>query len=262
MTADRDRNGAADGSVQVVRKSAEILDCFSVTTPRLQASEIVRRTGLPSSTVARILRTLVRENLLQREGTAYGIGLRVIGWSAAADAASDLITAARPLVTALRDRCGECCGLQVRQGGRRVTVIWAQSTHSIVYRGHVGQVMPLQPSAAGKVFMAFDPDVLALVLNEGLTARTARTVVDPAVLLGQLEEVREQGWAFSGEELEPGLNSLAAPVRSGDGRVIAAVSVGGPSHRLTPARAKDLAAQAIDCASAIADGRMWRGNGA
>lgn len=64
--------------------------------PRLQASEIVRRTGLPSSTVARILRTLVRENLLQREGTSYSIGLRVIAWSAAATAASDLIATARP----------------------------------------------------------------------------------------------------------------------------------------------------------------------
>lgn len=137
-------------------------------------------------------------------------------------------------MTALRDRCGECCGLQVRQGGRRVTVIWAQSTHSIVYRGHVGQVMPLQPSAAGKVFMAFDPEVLALVLDEGLTARTPRTVVDPAVLRGQLEEVREQGWAFSEEELEPGLNSLAVPVRSSDGRVIAAVSLGAPRTASPP----------------------------
>ncbi|MEU4094301.1 IclR family transcriptional regulator [Streptomyces sp. NPDC026673] len=261
MTSDHDHNGTANGSVQVVQKSARILDCFSATTPRLQASQIARRTGLPASTVARILRTLVQESLLQREGTTYSIGLRVIAWSASATAASDLIATARPLVTALRDRCGECCGLQVRQGGRRVTVIWAQSPHSIVYRGHVGQVMPLQPSAAGKIFMAFDPAVLALVLDEGLTARTPRTVVDPAVLRGQLEDVREQGWAFSEEELEAGLNSLAVPVRSTDGTVIAAVSVGGPSHRLTLGRARSLAAQAIDCATAISEGRMWRGHG-
>lgn len=254
----RDGAGAANGSVHVIQKSARILDCFSVATPRLQASEIVRRTGMPASTVARILRTLVREDLLQRQGTVYSIGLRSVVWSSAAMAASALIAAARPLVAALRDQHGECSALEVRQGGRRVTVLWEQSKHSIVDWGYVGQVNPLQGSAAGKVFMAYEPQVLHLVIEEGLVARTPKTVVDPVVLRDQLRLVRERGWAFAEEERELGLSCLAVPVLGCDDSVTAAVSVGGPAHRLTGARLEQIVHETKECALAISHGQAWR----
>ncbi|MGW1047119.1 IclR family transcriptional regulator [Streptomyces sp. NPDC002547] len=253
--------GEANGSIHVIEKSAQILDCFSVAAPTLQASEIVRRTGMPTTTVARILRTLVKENLLQREGTVYSIGLRSVVWSSAATAASSVIAAARPLVAALSNQYGECSGLQVRQGNRRIIVVWEQSKGSVGYRGYVGQVNPLPGSAAGKVFMAYEPHVVPLVLEEGLVAYTPKTVVDPAELHDQLQQIREQGWAFAQEECEVGLNCLAVPVHAHDGSVTAAVSVGGPTHRLTGARLKEIVHRTKECARAISQGQMLRANG-
>ncbi|MEC3980090.1 IclR family transcriptional regulator [Amycolatopsis sp. H20-H5] len=246
--------GRADGSsVQVVRKSARILDCFSAITPRLRAADIVHATALPASTVARILRTLVGENLLQRQGQEYSIGLRVTVWSAAAKAGSDLIAAAGPHVTALRDSCRESCGVYVRQGASRVSVLGVESTHSIIYRGYIGQILPLQAGAAGKVFMAYDEHALQAALEDGLLAHTSHTVTDPQVLEKQLDQVREQGWAFAEQEREPGLNSLGAPIFGPGETIVAAIAVGAPSFRLTRAAAEDLADEVTACAAAISE---------
>ncbi|MGW3248055.1 IclR family transcriptional regulator [Streptomyces sp. NPDC001070] len=245
------RTGAANAAAQILRDSSQILDCFSVDTPRLLAWEIVRMTGVPSSTVEGILHTLVDENLLQREGVFYSVGLRVIRWSASADAASDLLRAARPSVEALRDRTGECCALQIRRGGHHVTLAWASSIHTPAHSGYVGQMRPLHGSAAGKVFMAYEPSALKLVLDEGLTCFTPRTVVEPEILRIQLEQIRLQGWTFTSEEQELGLNTLAAPVYAADGTVIAAVTLGGPTRRLTTDRVEELAGQVTQCAMGI-----------
>ncbi|WP_231644843.1 IclR family transcriptional regulator [Sciscionella sediminilitoris] len=246
-----DRERTDGGSVQVVRKSAQILDCFSATTPRLRASDIVQATGMPTSTVARILRTLVGENLLQRQGQEYSIGLRVTAWSAAAKAGSDLLAAAGPHITALRDRSRESCGIYVRQGTNRVSVLGAESTHSIIYRGYIGQILPLQASAAGKVLMAYDEQAHQAVLEEGLPGYTEHSITDPQVLEKLLDQVREQGWAFTEEEREPGLNSLAAPIFGAGETLVAAVAIGAPSFRLTRAVAEELSADVTATAAAI-----------
>lgn len=249
MATDGERTDG--GSVQVVRKSARILDCFSATTPRLRAADIVQTTGLPNSTVARILRTLVGENLLQRQGQKYSIGLRVTAWSAAAKAGSDLLAAAAPHVTALRDLTRESCGLYVRQGANRVSVLGAESTHSIIYRGYIGQILPLQSGAAGKVLMAYDEQARQAALDEGLIAHTPHSVTDPAVLDKQLDQVREQGWAFTEEEREVGLNSIGAPIFGPSGNIVAAIAAGGPSFRLTAAVAESRADDVTAAADAI-----------
>ncbi|MFF3563606.1 IclR family transcriptional regulator [Streptomyces sp. NPDC002574] len=237
-----------NSAAQVLQKSSRIMDCFSVDTPCLHASEIVRMTGMPSSTLTGILHALVEENVLQHEGVFYSVGLRVIRWSASADVASDLMTAARPAVAALRDRTGECCGLQIRQHRDQVTVVWANSLHPLTPHGYVGQVKPLCGSAAGMVFMAYEPHALELVLDDGPTAFTRRTVVEPEALHRQLHEIRLRGWTFAREEQELGLNAVAAPVYATDGSVTAAVTLGGPTQRLTSDRVEDLARQVTECA--------------
>ncbi|MQA95182.1 MAG: helix-turn-helix domain-containing protein [Streptosporangiales bacterium] len=258
MTQER---AAADGggSVQVLQKSARILDCFSATRPRLRAADIVQFTGMPTSTVARILRTLVGENLLQRHGAEYSIGLRVTVWSAAAGAGSDLIATAAPLVARLRDRSGESGGLYIRQGEARVSVVQAESNKSIIFRGYVGQMMPLHAGAAGKVFLAYDPAALDAAIATGLPPSTPKTVVDKTVLEEQLAEVRRRGWAFAEEEREEGLNSLSAPVFGADGGLVAAVAIGGPSFRLTKEAAERLSGVVTECATEISRGLLYGG---
>ena len=247
------------GAVQVLQRSARILDCFTFDRSQLRASDVREATNLPGTTVARILHTLVAENLLQRHGDRYSIGLRVMSWAAAADAASDLIAASQPALDALRNRCNESCAVYVRQGNMRVAVAHAMSTQSIVYQGRVGQILPLNRGAAGKVLMAFDS--AARREAEGAVDGDGGGDEDPN-LTRALAEVRDQGWALSIEEREPGLNSMAAPIYGVEGFVIAALSIGAPSFRLTPEIAKSLSPVLIRYAAAISERMLWTANGA
>jgi DNA-binding IclR family transcriptional regulator len=222
-----------ESPVRVLERACEVLDCFTADNPRLRTADIRRLTDLPPTTVARIVKTLVGQQLLEKDGDEYRLGLRVLVWSAPATAGSDLIAAAGPVVEEVRDLTHETTGLYVRNGSNRVTVAVALSTYSVIYRAHVGQVRPLHAGAAGKVFMAFDRTAYDAALRKGLTRYTPNTPSDPEVLMAQLDDTRRVGWTYTLEEIEVGLNSVAAPVFDAGGSAVGALACGGPSQRLT-----------------------------
>ncbi|MFC5063337.1 IclR family transcriptional regulator [Actinomycetospora atypica] len=235
-------------SILVMEKAVRVLDCFSPEHTRLSLSEIRRLTGMPNSTVARLVRTLVASELLQRIGDDYCVGLRVLSWATAASAGSDLLAAAEPVVAHLRDVTGETAGLYIRRGTTRVAVIVRLSPRSIIFRCDVGQLAPVRVGAGGKVFMAYDEQVLNAVLVE--TAEQApdesRTALDR-----QLEFVRTNGWLLTEQERETGLNSMAAPVFDASGGVVAALAVGGPSFRLDATMAEEFGPVVAEAARAL-----------
>lgn len=238
-------------AVQVLHRQAQILDCFSGGRPRLRASDVRDATGLPNTTVARILRTLVEENLLQRTGDLYSIGLRVMAWSAAATAGSDLIAASQLPVAELRDRTQESCIVYVRQGASRVAVLIHHSDQSIIYQGKVGQILPMGGGAAGKIFMTHDPAAYAAAAAEGYERFTEHTIVEPDQLDAELALTRERGWAFSPEERERGLSSMAAPLFDTRGGLVGALAIGAPAFRLSYEEAKDHLPDLLECAKVI-----------
>ena len=237
---DGGRKMAEESSVRVLERACEVLDCFTRRQPRLQIGDIRRITGLPATTVARLVRTLVAQELLQRDGNDYQLGLRVMVWTAPAAAASDLLAVGGPVVEEIRDITKETTGIYVRHGVSRVNVCVALSRLSVIYNGYVGQVMPLHAGAAGKVFMAYDPAARTAALKSGLSAYTEHTPTDRAALDAQIETVRSTGWLFTAEERESGLNSLAAPIFDSGGLIAGAIAIGGPSSRITAQAASTL----------------------
>lgn len=238
-------------AVQVLHRQAQILDCFTRLGPRLRASDIRSATDLPNTTVARILRSMVEENLLLRTGDQYSIGLRVMAWSAAATAGSDLIAAAQPVVARLRDLIRESCIVYVRQGTTRVAVLIHHADQSIIYQGKVGQILPLNAGAAGKVFMAFDDSAYAAAASEGFKRFTKKTLTDPELVAADLKLTRDRGWAFSPEERERGLSSMAAPLTSTHGVVVGALAIGAPAFRLSLEQAERHAPDLLSSAQEI-----------
>ena len=102
------------------------------------------------------------------------------------------------------------------------------------------------------MLLAFAPDTdrdrfLAIPMDRF----SANTIVDADVLRTQLDEVRRRGYAQTIEELEEGLNAVAAPVRRADGRVAAAISVSGPAFRMRGIDLPRMARFAMDAADAI-----------
>ena len=127
---------------------------------------------------------------------------------------------------------------------------WTRSGDRPRSRATTGSGSPrrsTRPRAARCCWPTWRPASASASSARPLERYTPATITDPAALRRQLEQVVEDGWASTLEELEAGLNAVAAPIRYQDGTVIAAVSVSGPSYRLTPAR-MEAAARAVAAA--------------
>jgi DNA-binding IclR family transcriptional regulator len=115
----------------------------------------------------------------------------------------------------------------------------------------------------GKVLMAFDPNPDEVIASlPDLTKMTASTITSHSALRKVLEETRIRGWAVNNEERDPGVRTVAAPVRAVDGSVVAAIAVQGPSSRMTDDKIQELLpsllAAARDVSARLPQPPSWR----
>src|SRR5512142_2863455 len=182
-------------------------------------SELVERTKLPRATAHRLAQALEIHRMLVRDQQGrWRPGPRL---GELANAAPDvLLTAAEPMLSALRDATGESAQLYLRRADERVCVAAAERASGLRDTVPVGTVLPMTAGSAAQVLLAWEPpEAVMLLLRCKFTGRT-------------LAEVRRRGWAQSVAEREIGVASVSAPVRDRTGRVIAAISISGPLERL------------------------------
>lgn len=224
--------------VQSVDRAVEILELLA-RDGWIGATDVARALGIHKSTAFRLLGTLERHGLVeQSDQTAkYRLGPRLPQLASAVTADLDLRRHAHPVCERLAEEVGETVTIDLLENGEVVHVDQISRSSSVVSINWLGRRTPLHCTASGKVFLAFMPaDARRTFLARELQSFTPHTVVDLRQLERQLDEIRTRGYGYTNEELEIGLNALAAPVRAAGGRVIAAVDLSGPSHRLSPER--------------------------
>src|SRR5262249_24989003 len=147
----------------------------------------------------------------------------------------DLRTVCAPYLERLRQATNETVSLYIRMGDCRVCIEELESGQEIKYSQAVGLTAPLHVGAPGKVLLAFLPpaELEALLAILPLTAVTSHTITDREQLLEELASVRQRGYAVSVGERSPWASAAAAPIWDWSGKPIAALSVLGPSQRLT-----------------------------
>jgi DNA-binding IclR family transcriptional regulator len=200
-------------------------------------AEVARELGVHRSTALRLMATLDRHGLVERDArtSKYRLGRRLVQLASSVRGEVDLRQVARPVCEALARALGETVTLDVLDGDEIVPIEQASGSTSVVSVNWLGTRSPVHCTASGKVILAFAPDdVRSRLLKRPLERRTEMTVVSKPELASQLAQVREAGFASTSEELEVGLNAIAAPVRNSGGEVIAAVDVSGPAHRIDP----------------------------
>ena len=229
----------ADGTsgaavIRSVDRAVAILDLLAQDGWRAGA-EVARELGVHRSTALRLLGTLERHALVERDPRTakYRLGRRLPQLASVVTGEFDLRYLARPVCEALATATGETVTLDVLDGDEIVPIEQSTASTAFVSVNWLGRRTPVHCTASGKVILAFAPDALRQrLLARPLESRTPRTIVDRAELEAQLSAARESGFARTFEELEVGLDAIAAPVRSVDGEVVAAVDVSGPAHRL------------------------------
>src|SRR2546423_945764 len=221
-------------AVRSVERAISILDLLAQGGWRTGA-EVARELHVHRSTALRLLGTPERHALVERDQRTarYRLGRRLPQLASVVTGEFDLRFVARPVCERLAAAVGETATLDMLVGDVIVPVEQATASTSVVSINWLGRRTPIHCTASGKVILAFAPlAVRQRLLERPLERRTQNTIVDRAELEEQLASAFESGFARTFEELEMGLDAIAAPVHSAEGAVVAAIDVSGPAHRL------------------------------
>jgi IclR family acetate operon transcriptional repressor len=215
-----------------------VLEALADEPAGLGIAELGRRTRLGLATCHRLLSTLIlRDYVVQHPDTGrYLLGYRIFELAERAHGPVDtlLLAQALPILRELTRASGETSNLAVPDGTVARFAAQIASPASMRMVTVIGSRIPLHCTASGKLLLAHaDQTVFEQITAAGLTQHTQRTIVEPEQLVQVLEMIRRDGIAIDNEEFEEGLTCAAAPVFDYSRRVIAAVSVSGPTARVS-----------------------------
>ena len=189
--------GGGQRPLLVLGKIAEILNAFSLREPALTLREIQQRTGLPASTVQRLVANLVAHGFLDRGDDRFRIGVRMAYWGAAAGKDLDVLGVVNPVLKELRDATGETATFFRSEGTHRVCVAIAETRHALRREMYVGKIAPLTAGSSGRVLLAWQPRLAEEVLGGELPQLTGSTVTDVAELRNLVARTAADGYAIS-----------------------------------------------------------------
>lgn len=237
--------GGSRGGVQSLDRAIQVLQTFTVDDPERGVSEIARLVGLTPSTAHRILTSLHHHGVVRQvsKGSRYALGPELMRLAYVAHRTIELNEIARPMMTALRDATDETVGLHVANDTPARMVVDQVESRQVLRRTYteIGIPLPIHVGAPGKVLLANLPrPVVDAVLAGPLERATPRTISDADELARVLTAVREQGYAVSVDERVLDVSTVAVPVRDFGGDVMAALSVSGPSSRMTAERLDEI----------------------
>ncbi|MGZ4590627.1 MAG: IclR family transcriptional regulator [Actinomycetes bacterium] len=224
----------AHTGTQAVDRAAQLLVQVVESHVAVSFGSLAESAGLPKSTTSRLLGALERQGLVERDREgAFHPGVVLTRYARRSSPTDRLLAVARPFLEDLGRRTGETVNLAVPGPVAVEQIDQVDSRYLLGATNWVGLEVPFHCSALGKVFLA--AEVVDLPPGR-LEQRTPQTLTTRDALAADLELTRRRGYAVAADELEPGLVAIAAPVHDASGHVAAAVSVSGPSVRLTPER--------------------------
>ena len=210
----------AEHGTQAIDRAAELLVSIVESGRPLGVGELAEASGLPKSTTSRLVGALERRGLLQRAGDRRVSPGPVLLRFAHRDSGESLVDLATSALLALAELSGETINLGVPTPLGVEHLAQQDTRHFVGGTNWVGRRVPYELTANGKVLRAF-------------------SAAPPAT--NEARGIRARGYATAIDQLEQGLSALAAPVFGPDGVAVAALSISGPSIRLTPDRIAELA---------------------
>ena len=253
---------APSATVQAVDHCLELIEALAGSDGSRGVTELSAELGLAKSTIYKLLQTLLRRGYAVQDSASgrYRLGLKFLELGGVVQSSLSIRTIAHPYLQALMEATNETVQLGILEGHEVVYADKIECARTIRMYSSVGRRSPLHCTALGKVLLSDQSqDAIRTILGAHLRGFTSRSITTPRTLRAELQQIREQGYAFDDEEFEEGLRCLAAPARDYTGAVVASLGIAGPAARFEPARRPELIKLLKDAAEAVSTGLGYRG---
>ncbi|MDH2346111.1 IclR family transcriptional regulator C-terminal domain-containing protein [Bradyrhizobium sp. SSUT77] len=237
-------------------KACDILELIGRSPGSLDQALLADQTGIPRATLYRILGALISRGLIRADPRTqtYTLGFNFLDLAQNAWSSSDLASIASAELRRLRDLTGETAYLAVQEGSHVLSLGRFESAHSERSNARLGALKPMHCTSQGKAILAHLSETqLNLALRGELARFTDNTICDPSQLRAHLSIVRARGYAIDDEEIVLGTRCVGTAILDPGGKPLAAISVAGPTFRITARRAEQLGQELVDVAKRISD---------
>ena len=241
--------------INSILRASSILRCFLGGKTSYRISELAIQLGLDRSTTYRLLLSLEKCGLVEKDKKTgeYSLGLGVFEIGNTYLRQMDFIQASKPVMVELAAKAQETVHLAVLSGMEIVYVDKVDSPRTLGVMSKIGQRGPLHSTALGKVLLAFQPEAESsrMIKQIKLKPFTANSISSRTKLMDELKKVRRQGYAFDFTESEQGVECIAAPIRNHLGNTIAALSISGPQRKINTPREKEFVSSVVKAAALV-----------
>jgi DNA-binding IclR family transcriptional regulator len=229
--------------IQSVSHALDVLEEFHGDTDELGVTELSKKLKLHKNNVFRILATLQSRNYIEQNkaNENYRLGVRCLELGQTFIHQRGMLKQAKPVLQELAEKTGETSYVSILRGNEVIYLDSVEPATTVRVVSRLGLNMPTHATAAGKALVAHESEEdLRKRFGPELKGYTENTIRDIEELLRNLEAAREKGYAADLEEFEDGLRCVASPIRDYTRKVIGALSVSGPAHRLTDGKIQEI----------------------
>jgi IclR family transcriptional regulator, pca regulon regulatory protein len=221
------RRDTSPDFIEALARGLDVIRAFQPHQPVLSLAAVADAARLPRPTTRRILKTLEELGYVRTANGGFELTPRILELGMTYVLSHNLWEVARPHMEALVARTHESSSIAQLDGSDIVYVARVAVPKIIALAVTIGTRFPAMPTSLGKVLLAALPPgqaerVLAEPSRSGITPRWQPAAAERAA---EMREVRARGWSLTDEQLAAGIRSVAAPLRDGDGQVIAALNV-------------------------------------
>jgi DNA-binding IclR family transcriptional regulator len=212
-----------------------MLSLFTIEKQEYTLSELADITGLGYSTIHRLTTTLLEEGFLARDSMTKKVrlGSSLLAFEKIILSYYDICSYSRPLLEKLVHETGESAHLTIIKNNKVVYLQKVDNINYITIESYEGKQNPIHATSSGQTILAFQSKTaISSVINNGLTRFTQHTITNPIQFTDRLLTIKQQGYAYSKEELHNGISSIAAPVKSQYDDVRYAIGIAGPTTRI------------------------------
>ena len=221
------RRDSSPDFIEALARGLDVLRAFEPRQPVMSLAAVATAAGLPRPTARRVLLTLERLGYVRIAEGGFELTPRVLELGMSYVLSRNLWEVARPHMERLVARTHESSSIAQLDGSDIVYVARVAVPKIIALAVTIGTRFPAMQTSLGKIMLAALPPgeaerVLAEPSRSPVTARWQPSLAERTA---ELREVRARGWSLTDEQLAPGIRSVAAPLRDGDGKVLAALNV-------------------------------------